>query len=568
MRNLKTASEKDFNVISYCNDVLEGRIIAGELQRLACKRHLDDLKNSGERGFYFNENIGARVVKFFNFLKHYKGEMAGQKFELEDWQKFIIYMLFGWLRKKDNGRRFRYAYVEVARKNGKTMLAGGLGIYMLDADNEPSAEVYSTATKKDQARICFDASRYMVQNSQLLKKHIGIYNHNLHVISTASKYEPLSKDVSTLDGINPHFAIIDEFHAHKSDALFNIIKSGMGARKQPMVFIITTAGFDLNSPCYKFRENVKKVLYGINEDDTLFGVIYTLDKEDNWEDKKNWVKANPSLAVGNAVKLDYLESEYKQAKNNPEQFRVPFLTKNLNIWVNAQEAWITDEVWMSCKKEMKLSDYKGRECYAAIDLGAVSDITCVGLLFENKDETLDYFLFSFVPEAKVWDVYNHLGINYPEWVREGYLIATPGNVTDYDFIEEKVKEISESYNIKLLAYDRWNASQTIIHIQDFGVKVNPYGQGFASMSNPTKEIEKLVSIKKLRHDGNPVLRWMLSNVSLEINAAGDRKMSKRKSSGKIDGMITLAMCLGEYLTDKNEASTKKSIYEEQGLRVV
>lgn len=558
--------KKNIPAIQWAKDVISGKVKAGLLTRLACERHFNDLKTGLDRGLYYDQKAADRAISFFGFLHHYKGVMAGKVFTLDPWQQFIISMLFGW-KNSDGSRRFNYSYTEVARKNGKTMLAGGFGLYMLDADNEASSEVYSAATSRDQAMICFDAAKSMVRKSPHLRKHIGVYMYNLHVIETASKFEPIASEADSLDGPSPHGCIIDEYHAHKTNAVFNVLKSGMGQRRQPMIMIITTAGFNQQSPCYQYRENVIKVLKNILQDDSLFGIIFTLDDEDDWNDKANWSKANPLLQQGNEILEKYLDKEYKQAVNNPQQFRTNFLTKNLNIWVNAKTTWIPDEQWM-ITNDVDINNNLGMTCYAAIDLGAVSDITCLGLLFEKEEESIDFIPYFFVPEDIIWDVYNRVGINYPQWVKDGFLIATPGNITDYDFIEHYVNGLIKKVKIKRLAYDRWNASQVIIHIQDMGVEVSPYGQGFASMSTPTKEIERLVSMGKLNHGGNPVLRWMCSNVAIEQDAAGNKKMHKGKSTGKIDGMVTLAMCIGEYLTDKAKGVSEKSIYETQELRTL
>jgi len=539
MKDQRTAKE-------YIEDVITGKELVGHLVRCAVERHLTDLEEAHERGLYFDEEAAQRPIDFFRFLTHSKGAFAGKPFELEPFQKFCIWVIFGW-KNEDGTRRFKYAYKEISRKNGKTTFAAGLGLYMLLGDGEQGAEIYTAATKRDQAKICFNEAKSMVQKSKGLKKYITAYQNNLHIQATASKMEPLSADYDTLDGLNPHCSIVDEYHAHKNAELYNVMKSAMGAREQPLQFTITTAGFNKESPCYKLRKTCIDILEGRKQDDTFFALIYTLDEEDDWTDPANWKKANPNLGV--ALKMKYLKDECNQAQNNPSEI-VNFLTKNLNIWTDASEVWIKDADWMqSANIVVDPAKLIGRECYAGLDLAVTRDITALVLLFPNEeDESFDVLPFFWVPADNARDRAERDQVDYPTWIRDGHIFSTPGNVTDYGFIKHTILELAEKYQIRSIAYDRYNATQLVLELIDEGLTMAPFGQGFVSMSAPTKELEKLAIQGKLHHSGNPVLRWMASNVELRRDPAGNIKIDKAKSSEKVDGMVSLAMAIGEYLT--------------------
>ncbi|MTI32808.1 terminase large subunit [Xanthovirga aplysinae] len=541
----------------YIEDVISGKELVGHHVRCAVERHLTDLEQGQKRGIYFDEEAAQRPIDFFRFLTHSKGAFAGKPFELAPFQKFCLWVLFGW-KNEDGTRRFKYAYKEIARKNGKTTFAAGLGLYMLVADGEQGAEIYTAATKRDQAKICFNEAKSMVQKSKGLKKYITVYQHNIHIQASSSKMEPLSSEHDTLDGLNPHCSIVDEYHAHKTAELYNVMKSAMGAREQPLQFTITTAGFNKESPCYKLRKTCIDILEGRKQDDTLFALIYTLDEGDDWTDPKNWNKANPNLGV--ALKEKYLKDECNQAQNNSSEI-VNFLTKNLNIWTDASEVWIKDDDWMKGNIAVDPEALKGRECFGGLDLAVTRDITALILLFPNEEEeTFDILPFFWVPADNARERAERDQVDYPTWIREGFIFDTPGNVTDYGFIKQTILDLAEKYQIRSIAYDRYNATQLVLELTDEGLEMAPFGQGFVSMSAPTKELEKLAMQGKLQHSGNPVLRWMCSNVELRRDPAGNIKIDKAKSTEKVDGMVALAMAIGEYLTLFSEETG--SIYDD------
>ncbi len=532
-------------------------ILVCEYVQLAVQRYYADLDNALDRGWYFDRKAAMRAINFIEKLKHTKGEWAGQRFRLEPWQQFVLWNIFGW-RNADGTRRFRYAYIEIARKNGKTALSAGVGLYMLFADGEARPEVYSAATVKDQAKICF-ADAVAIVKATDLKNYLTPYRNSIVYELKGGTMKPLSSDYGTHDGLNPSCGIIDEFHAHKDSGMFDVIKSAFGARRQPLLFIITTAGFNKSGACYAYRDNVIKVLRGVNEDDSLFGIIYTLDSKEEWDDPKMWIKSNPNLGV--SLSADYLADQVKDAKNRPEAVR-NVMTKNVNLWVDAEKTWILDDVWMQCVGTTDPADLKGCACWGGLDLSNVSAVSAYVLLFHENDrfQLLPHF---WIPEEKMLEKIRKENINYDKWVAEGYVTATPGNVIDYDFVKADILRIVADYDLRASAYDRWNSSQTIIDLQNEGMTFNPFGQGYGSMSAPTKEFEKAVLTGKVEHFGNPVLRWMLASTVIKTDPAGNIKPDKEKSVQKIDGIVASIMALGEWMTAQAEDDANP--YDSRGL---
>ena len=541
----------------YAEQVRSGEILVCEYVRLAVERYYADLDRALDKGRYFDKKAAMRAIHFIEKLKHTKGEWAGQRFRLEPWQQFVLWNIFGW-KNADGTRRFRYVYIEIARKNGKTALSAGIGLYMLFADGESRPEVYSAATVKDQAKICFSDAVEIVKATDL-KNYLTAYRNSIVYELKGGMMKPLSSDYGTHDGLNPSCGIIDEFHAHKDSGMFDVIKSAFGARRQPLMFIITTAGFDKSGVCYAYRENIIKVLRGVNEDDSLFGIIYTLDDKSEWDDPKMWIKANPNLGV--SLSADYLADQVKDAKNRPEAVR-NVMTKNVDLWVDAERTWILDDVWQKCIGTTDPADLKGCACWGGLDLSNVSDITAYVLLFHENDrfQLLPHF---WIPEEKMLEKVRKENINYDKWVAKGYVTVTPGNVIDYDFVKADILRIVADYDLRTSAYDRWNSSQTIIDLQNEGMECNPFGQGYGSMSAPTKEFEKLVLTGKIEHFGNPVLRWMLASTLVKTDPAGNIKPDKEKSTQKIDGIVAAIMALGEWMTA--QADDESNPYENRGL---
>lgn len=541
----------------YIDGVLSGRIVVGSLMRKAVERHVADLGRQFDTGLRFDKAAGQRAVRFIERLKHTKGKWAGQPFRLEGWEKFIVESIFGWKR-PDGTRRFRRAYVEEARKNGKTALASGISLYMLVADGEPRAEVYSVAAVRDQAKICFNDAKQAVLNSDL-KKRVSVYANSLVVETTASTYRALSSDAGIHDGYSPSCVIVDEYHAHPNNAMFDVMVSGMGARRQPLMFIITTAGFNRHFPCYGFRKNAVNVLDGVAEDDSLFVSIFSMDDDDEWDDPANWIKANPNLGV--SVDVDYIAEQVNDAKNRPEAVR-NVKTKHLNMWVDAEKTWILDEKWQLCHGDTDIERLKGCVCWGGLDLSNTSDITAFALVF-NENDRIQVLLFVWIPEDSLAEKIKQSNASFGAWADAGYVSVTPGNVTDYDFIEADILKLYELYDIRAVAYDRWNASQAVIHLQSEGIDMSPFGQGYGSMSTPTKELERLTLTQNLEHFGNPVLRWMIASVAISTDPAGNIKPDKSKSTQKIDGVVATIMAIGQMMTD--QAGEDKNPYASRGM---
>ena len=546
------------DVEHYVQDVLSGKRIAGKSEKTAVQRYLNDKRTALDKGFFIDTKAGERAVNFIQKLKHTKGKWAGQPLLLEPWQKFIVFNLFAWKR-ADGSRRFRYAYVEMARKSGKTALAAGIALYMLYAEREPRAEVYSVATVKDQAKLCFNDSVAIVKNTALSQR-MRVFRDSILYEQLGACFKPLSSDDGIHDGYSPYCVIVDEYHAHKDNGMLDVMRSGMGARVQPLVFIITTAGFNKNYPCYAYRQNAKNVMAGIVNDDSLFSMIFEMDAGDDWTDPQNWPKANPNLGV--SVDYEYLAGAVKDAQNRPEAVR-GVKTKNLNMWVDAEATWILDEVWTKCAGAFDIFELEGLKCWGGLDLSNVSDITAFVLLFEYKDKFALLPKF-WIPEEKLQEKIAKENVGFAEWVDKGYVTVTPGNVTDYDFIKADIFAMAQKYDIISIAYDRWNSSQTVIQMQAEGLEMSPFGQGYGSMSAPSKEFEKMVLAGKIEHFGNPVLRWMLASTAIQTDPAGNIKPDKRKSSQKIDGIVASIMALGEMMTYK--AKEEKNPYEMRGLR--
>lgn len=547
----------------YIFDVLRGRIIVGKLVRRAVERHVADLKHGRKRGLRFDRDKAQHAIDFFGFLRHSKGEWAGQPIKLESWQMFLLWVLFGWVR-ADGRRRFRTAYIEVARKNGKSTLMAGIGLYLFFADGEPGAEVYTAATKRDQARIVHGESIRMVRASAGLRQRIQIYKDNLHIPGTASKYEPLGADSDTMDGLNVHAGIVDEFHAHKSRAVWDVLDTATGSRRQPMLAAITTAGFEQESICKENRDYAVNLLEGFQKDDfvddTFFGLIYTTDEKDDWQDEKNWPKANPNLGV--SVKLDDLRRKAEKAKKIPTA-RNNFLCKHLNVWTSQVMAFIPVEAWDACFEEFDEALLLGRACIGGLDLASKLDISAFVLLFLPTEADPYYRVkcYFWMPEDRVEEHERSDHVPYRTWIDEGMITTTEGDIVDYNVIEEEIKALSEKYKIQEIAFDPYYATQLQTNLGDFGLTMIEFPQTIKHLGHPTKELEALVVAKVLRHDGNKVERWMLGNVAIRKDVNNSWRPDKKKSSKRIDGISALIDALGRAIVLPDASS----VYDGRGL---
>lgn len=545
----------------------------GRLVKLACQRHLDDLRTGKKRGLRWDAKAGERVVTFFrDFLKHSKGEWAGQPVELAPWQQFAVMSLFGWQR-ADGTRRFRTGYFEVAKKNGKSTLAAGVGLYLLVADGEAGSEVYAAATKRDQARIVWDEAKRMVQASPDLKDLVQVFRarSNLSIEQTASKFEPLGRDADSMDGLNVHAAILDELHVHGSREVHDVLKQSTAARRQPLVFEITTAGTDRNSICWEEREYSEKVLTGVIADDSFFAYVAALDDNDRWDDERVWAKANPNLGV--SKKLDKMREECEAAKSTPAKQNA-FRRYHLDEWTRAETRFLDLDRWDACAGDLMPLELEreneGRRAYGGLDLATTTDLAAFVLAFEPEDEEdwIDVLCRFWIPADRIPDRVVKDRVPYDLWEREGWVIATPGDVIDYRAIRDEITELGERYEIREIAFDRWGSQAISNDLSDAGFTMVQFGQGYASMSPATKEFEKAVLTRQLRHGGQPVLRWNADNLTVRTDPSGNVKPVKpgHKMSGKkIDGMVALIMALDRTIRHEGTAPESSVYTAERGL---
>lgn len=537
----------------YIDDVTNGKIVVCDLIKRAVDRHLADIKSSDK--YFFSEAHASRALAFFSLLRHTKGAAAGKRFQMQPNQAFIIACLFGWLRKDNGKRRFRKAYIEVARKNGKSELAAGVLLYCMIVDGEKGSENYSAATTRDQAKIVFKSAKtmaeYLKKDSQNIAKSLKIWQHSITYEALDGTIQALSADASTLDGLNPHSAVIDEYHEHRNSNVLGVIQTGTGSREQPLVFVITTAGFNLASPCYTEERKVAiDVLNGHKKEDTLFTMIFTLDDGDQWDNPDVWIKANPNLGI--TPNIEYMEAALKEAKNKGGRYITQFLTKNLNVWTDAPEVWIPDDDWRKNDGKIDIESLKGRLCFGGLDLASVEDITSLCLFFpaESENERHVFLWYNWLPEDTVNRRSNK--VNYPLWADQGHIRTTPGNVTDYEYILSEILDAKDMYQLHSVQIDRWNSLDVRVKLTEAGVQVDGFGQGFGSMSTPTKEFQRLILEGRCNTGADPVARWSVSNVVIDTSPAGDIKINKSKASEKVDPMTAAVMAVGGWLAWKSE----------------
>lgn len=552
----------------YIKDVQTGVATTGLYVKQAVARQLADLKRSKKKDYpyFFDEEEADRWLRFISILRHTSGEWKGKQFLVQDFQAFRWACIFGWQRKDGRGRRFRRAYIEVARKQGKTEEAAAIGLGGLLIDGEETAQVFSAATTRQQAKIVYGAAKIMARelknDSEAINGILRLLAHRIMDTSTDSFFEALSSDAWTLDGLSPHFAIIDEFHAHPNSDVLKVLETGAGARRSPLFYIITTAGFDIESPCFHVRNSAIDILRGAKHDETFFSIIYTLDKDDDWNDEKVWIKANPQIGV--TPTWDFMRSEYTKAVNEGGQAEVEFKTKNLNIWTSSSKTWIPDEIWQKNPSEIDMDALLGRSCYSGIDFASVADFTALVLLFPPEDDEGEFILLPFfwIPE----DVAKIKARDFPDikrWIDAGLVNTTPGNVTDYGFLEAEMRRIRGLYNMLTVGYDPHNAWQTVARLEADDFNMSKYSQAVVNMSPPAKEFERLARQYRINHGGNPVLRWMLSNVVPDYKYNDNLRLTKMSKNQKIDGIIAAVIALGEYLSNPTQP-----VYSESDLFLI
>ncbi len=546
--------------LRYAEQVVAGGIPACRFHRLACERQMHDIERAKTGWLYrYDADAANRVCQFIELLPHIKGEWARPKLidggmqypkiRLEDWQCFILCTVFGWMGVENNRRRFTRVYEEVPRKNAKSTKVAGVGLYMFAADGEPGAECYSVATTGEQARIVWGDAARMTEREPEFRALFGaeVHAHDITILETASIFRPLNAEGSTLDGLNVHFAAVDEFHAHKRRALYDVIDSATGARSQPLIWMVTTAGSDRSGICYEQRAHLVKILDRVVEDETFFGIIFSADDEDDWTDPKTWAKANPNYGV--SVLPDDMEAACRKAMSMPSAVN-NFLTKRLNVWVNADSSWMDMRAWDACKQPtLSLDDVRHLPCWIALDLASKVDIAAKIKLF--VDFNVDrYYVFAdyYLPERAVEDSANS---QYQGWQRSNLLHVTPGEIIDFDAIEQDILDDCGQFNVCEVPYDPFQATQLATHMLDNNVPMIEMKPTVLNFSEPMKQLEALVLSKKLIHDGNPITTWMISNVVAHLDRKDNIYPRKERPENKIDGVVSLIMALGRVMASPN-----------------
>ena len=513
----------------------------------------------------FDEAKADYAVQFINCLKHTKGRWIGQPFELLPWQDRIIRDVFGTV--KENGyRQYNTAYVEIPKKNGKSELAAGVALYMTCGDGEWGAEVYGCASDRQQASIVFDVAVDMVDQCPALKKRIKPVMSVKRLVyqPTNSFYQVLSAEAYTKHGLNVHAVIFDELHSQPNRELFDVMTKGSGdARTQPLFFLITTAGTDRHSVCFEQHQKAEDILLGRKIDPTFYPVIYGVPDDADWSLEEVWHQANPSL--GYTIDIEKVRNAYLSAKDNPAEENI-FRQLRLNQWVKQSTRWMQMEKWDACAFPVDERELLDRECYGGLDLSSSIDITAFVLVFPPRDDLEKYVILPYfwIPEENMVQRVRRDHVPYDVWEKQGMLMTTEGNVIHYGFIESYIDSLGKKFHIKEIAFDRWGAVQMTQNRENLGFTVVPFGQGFKDMSPPSKELMKLTLEQKLAHGGHPVLRWMMDNIFVRTDPAGNIKPDKEKSTEKIDGAVAAVMALDRAIRNGGSSG---SVYDDRGILV-
>jgi phage terminase large subunit-like protein len=553
-------------ITQYALDVVAGRYVTGVLVRKAAERHLSDLATGAARGLWFDAAAGIKAVKFFALLRHYKGDLGkgdggkGAFVHLEPWQQFIVGSAFGWKR-ADGLRRFRSLYIEVAKKNGKTLLAAGLALLLAFFDDEPGAEVYSLASKEDQAKLSWNDGVQFVAKNPGIGRRVRKIGKRLLDERSASFWMPLGRDSDIGEqGINAHGGVIDELHILDSRDPIDNLETATSSRSQPLVVKITTAGVRRESVWWEERTDAIAVVEGRATDDTMFVLIFTLDEGDDPFDEAVWPKANPNLAV--SVMVDTMRDQAAKAQRAPGKLAA-FLRFRMNIPTGVATRAIAIEEWDAGAGAPVIPD--GVHVWAGLDLASVRDLTALLVVYRD-DAGLHHVEARFWCPAEGIEHRSRVdGVPYADWVRDGYLTATPGAITDYEFVREEIKALSTRWHIDEIGYDSWNATQLATQLTSDGATMVRIPQTYSGLAPAWRELEKLILEHRLRHGGHPILRWMAGNVETETDSAGNQRPSKAHSQERIDGMVALTMAEARAFVHLDE---RPSRYENDGLRAV
>lgn len=547
----------------YAERVALGKEDACKYHRLACERHLRDLEK-GE--FVWDWDAGAHAVEFIQILRHHKGrEFAGRKIVLEPWQVFCVGSVFAWKKPEDGLRRYNESYTEVPRKNGKTTTAAGVGLYGMTADKEPGADVFSIATARDQAAICFEDAKAMVSRTPGLRDKCNCYQYTITYPPLGNRFQPLSKQTKTLDGKNPHLAIGDEVHAWTDRKTYDQMDDAFGARSQPLFYLITTAGENIDGLCYDLRRHLIAVLEGNADgsyiDDRFFGSIFTLDEGDDWRDERNWKKANPNLGVSKS--LDYLRRQVQKAQQIPSK-KNAVLNKQFNIWTTGGEAWLDMEAWAECGQAIDLDALRSMPCHLGLDLSTSQDITAAVLAWPPNAVYPEQYTFVprlYLPEDILHDKVRQDRAPYDVWKSQGHLLVTPGNTIDLRFIRDDILRLNEDFKIVSAGFDPWKAVEISRDLMEEGMDMVEVRQTVANLGAPSLRFEEIVLGRRIRHAGHPVLRWMASNTTVIRDSNGNIRPDKRSPNKRIDGIVAAIMALARIMAKEEK---KDSIYSKRG----
>lgn len=541
----------------YIDDVLSGKRLAGRLERLAVERFLRLCKKPE---YVFDEDTANRVIEIVSCFRHTKGDAHGKKWLWLPWQYFFFAYIFGLKHKKSGLRVVRNVLLLTAKKSGKSEIAGALGVLMAFFDGENSAECYSAANTYDQAKFCWDSGRKILQQlrhenewiDSVLEVRTGQNSRAVKNTETESFFNPLAANATTLDGVFPHFSVIDELHAAPDNSIKENLESGSIARRQPLLAIVTTRGFNVNGPLKTLEDSYIPILENKWQDDSVFALMFTIDEGDDWEDPSVWGKANPGL--GTTFSLDALTKLYNTAKTEGATAEVNFKTKNLNIWSNVASVWIQDEIWMAGSTSYTWDDLKGRICFAGLDLASTRDIAAFTMLFppEEAGEKYKQLTRYYCPEDNIRERSRKDKVPYEQWVADGWLIATPGNIIDYEYIEKDIFRAVDDFDLKQLYYDRYNGSKVIPILEEGGLACESFAQTPLYFNAPLKEMERQAVGGLFDQGKDAIMRWMAGNVVILSDSNGNIKFDKRKCREKIDGMVALGMAYGSYLSGKEE----------------
>ncbi|MCK9326399.1 MAG: terminase large subunit [Bacteroidales bacterium] len=559
----KATSNHVTRSLKYARDVTSGKITACKWVKLACQRQLDDLarEKSTDWPYQFDKSRAERVCNFIENLPHIKGKWAGSLVKLEPWQEFVLTTVFGWVRKVDGVRRFREMYLEVPRKNAKSTIAAGIGLYMLTEDGEPGAEVYSGATTEKQAWEVFRPARLMAKKADGFSEYYGVEVNasNLHVLDNAARFEPLVGDPG--DGAGPHCAIVDEFHEHKTPVQYDAMITGMGARVQPLMVVITTAGSNLAGPCYDKRDQICKTLQRLEgfENEDIFGIIYTIDDEDDWADFKNWIKANPNFGI--SVFEDFLRARHREAIQRASKQNIN-RCKHLNQWMNADVAYFDMLALRKCADmNLKIEQFAGKPCYLALDLASKIDVAELVCLFryENERGQEEYAVFAkhYLPED---EADGDDKVHYSSWAKEGWLTLTSGNIIDYEYIKGDMRDLKSQFEVVEVPYDPYQATQLAVEMSGEGFPMIEYGATVSNFSEPMKNLDAMIRAGRFHYNGDPMLTWMFSNVVAHVDRKDNVFPRKERNENKIDGVVAIIMAMARAMMPPDSNNVGISIW--------